>query len=489
MSALLIIGHGSTLNPDSSAPTHAQADELRKCGVFDEVVCAFWKEEPSLREALYMIASDFIWVVPNFISEGYFTREVLPRELQLEGSVTRRNGKTIVYCDPVGSHSSMTRLLVKRADEVALGVRRSETSLIVAGHGTSLNDLSRKAIELQVARIRDGGHGFAEVLDAYMEEEPFVAKWHEFSRAPNVVVVPFFIADGLHSYQDIPVLLGLESKPTAAASETDVFRQNPYEIRGRRVYYTSAIGTEPLMAGVILDQVYESCQRHGFARPSLRSSRTNVTDGSWPIARGAFVIGQIQVAPQPEDGWLLHHINDHPDNPAQATLFRPTDARTLSLCDDQGVYRKLKSAPNLRCGWKLCLASRHELHEALNFFYPGALGFLQHWQTQSLRPVHLRETLERQTGMFRWANQITDCQAQAMIARECDLQTKCLRRITWRLSAQQPLAQLTSAKLSPTAVDEGGLPLLCVEACTHIVSAALELTRPLREKSAVPGMA
>jgi hypothetical protein len=66
----------------------------------------------------------------------------------------------------------MTKLLLQRADEVAPGVPRGETSLIIVGHGTSLNENSRKVIEQQVALIRDGGYGFAEVVDAYMEEKP-----------------------------------------------------------------------------------------------------------------------------------------------------------------------------------------------------------------------------------------------------------------------------------------------------------------------------
>ena len=159
--ALVIVGHGSTLNPDSSAPTHAHADAIRKLGLFDEVHCAFWKEEPSMREVFYSVRSEVVYIVPNFISEGYFTRQVLPREMNLEGPITKRNGKTYLYCDPVGIHPSMTKLLLHRADEVAPGVPRNETTLIIVGHGTSLNENSRKAIETQVALIRDGGHGFA----------------------------------------------------------------------------------------------------------------------------------------------------------------------------------------------------------------------------------------------------------------------------------------------------------------------------------------
>ncbi len=45
-----------------------------------------------------------------------------------------------------------------------------------------------------------------------MEEQPFIAEWDSMSETPNVVVVPFFISDGLHSYQDIPVMLGIEAE-------------------------------------------------------------------------------------------------------------------------------------------------------------------------------------------------------------------------------------------------------------------------------------
>ena len=90
-----------------------------------------------------------------------------------------------------------------------------------------------------------------------MEEEPLISKWDEYSTQPNVVVVPFFISDGLHSYEDIPVLLGIASASPGAASAggREVFQHNPYHLRGRTLFYASAIGTEPLFADVILEQV------------------------------------------------------------------------------------------------------------------------------------------------------------------------------------------------------------------------------------------
>ena len=264
-SALLIVGHGSTENPDSSTPYFDHADEIRRRGLFAEVHCCFWKEEPSMREAPYMIDSDEIYVVPDFISEGYFTQDVIPRELRLTGPTTTVGAKTYHYCLPVGVHRSMTDLILKRAAEVAPGVDPAETTLIITGHGTGLNQNSTKAIRDQVDLIAASGAGYAAVKDAYMEEQPFIASWDEMSPTPNVVVVPFFISDGLHSFQDIPVLLGIESEVGAAASQREIFRHNPHHLRGKTLFYSSAIGTERLLAEVIIDQIADFDQANKYS--------------------------------------------------------------------------------------------------------------------------------------------------------------------------------------------------------------------------------
>ncbi len=146
--ALLIVAHGSTVNPDSSAPTLAHAAEIRHRRIFAEVECAFWKEEPSLRDALFLFDPESIrevYVVPNFISEGYFTQTVVPRELELNGRITKRsNSQAWKYCEPVGNHPMMTELLLKRAGEVAPDAVPAETSLLIVAHGTDLTEPNGK---------------------------------------------------------------------------------------------------------------------------------------------------------------------------------------------------------------------------------------------------------------------------------------------------------------------------------------------------------
>src|SRR5712691_278773 len=217
-SALLIVGHGSTVNPDSSAPTLAHAAEIRRRKVFVDVACAFWKEEPSLRDALFLFDPESIrqvYVVPNFISEGYFTQTVIPRELELTGRTTKRPGGQIwKYCEPVGNHPMMTDLLLHRALAVASDIDPSRTSLLIVAHGTDLNENSAVAAKREAEKIRALGK-YASVLNVYMEEPPLVADWKKLTSSPNVVVVPLFISDGLHSYEDIPLLIGIANERSA----------------------------------------------------------------------------------------------------------------------------------------------------------------------------------------------------------------------------------------------------------------------------------
>jgi sirohydrochlorin cobaltochelatase len=229
------------------------AETIRARGIFADVACCFWKEEPSLRDARFFFrdpAIGEVYVVPNFISEGYFTRTVIPRELELTGTETERvGGQVWKYCEPVGNHESMTGHLLERAREIAPGVPEKETSLLIVAHGTSLNDNSAVAAKEQAEKIRDLGR-YAAVVNVYMEEPPLVSDWLNLTKTQNVVVVPFFISDGLHSYEDIPALLGIDGKS-----------EGPHQLHGRSLFYSTAIGTDSRFADVIIEQARAFNQR------------------------------------------------------------------------------------------------------------------------------------------------------------------------------------------------------------------------------------
>ena len=280
MQALVIVAHGSHLNPDASTPTYDHADTIAETGVFDEVRTGFWKEEPSFREVLRTVESDEVYVVPLFVSEGYFTEEVIPRELRLEGwdldewesdgtSATHATfeaadvKKTVHYCGPVGTHNAMSDVIVRRAESVTGDDEVGEGfALAVVGHGTERNENSAKAVELHADRIAETGR-FEEVEALFMDENPEIDDVTEFFETTDVVVVPLFVADGYHTQEDIPEDMGL----------TDDYRtgwETPSEVDGHRIWYAGAVGTEALMADVVIERAADAGASVGDAIESIR---------------------------------------------------------------------------------------------------------------------------------------------------------------------------------------------------------------------------
>ena len=266
--ALVLVGHGSTLNAESSLPTYQHAEELRKRGIFAQVTECFWKLEPGIAGVLRGVFARRVFIVPLFISDGYFTEEVIPRELGMAAKgergfarVQRRGEQTLYYCEPVGTHPGMTEVILARARAIVkrfpfpVEPKPAVTALFIAGHGTSRNENSRVAIERHAAWIRQREQ-YAEVHAVFMEEEPRISDCYRLCGPANLVMVPFFISDGLHSFEDIPEMLG---EPRSAVQERyhtgqPSFR-NPTERQGKLVWYAASVGTEGRVAEVILERV------------------------------------------------------------------------------------------------------------------------------------------------------------------------------------------------------------------------------------------
>jgi sirohydrochlorin cobaltochelatase len=237
VTALVIVGHGSHLNEDSSLPVYEHAARIRETGEFDEVVECFWKEEPSMRHVLDTVESEDVCVVPAFISEGYFTQQVIPRELGLEGRLTTKGGKTIRYAGPLGTFEGMPDVILERTGDLMRGKEVSgRTALVLLGHGTDLNKNSGGVIYLNAERIRERGvYDLVEV--GFLDQEPEIDLVVEGIDAPNVILIPLFIAEGWHTRETIPQDLDLVGEVTPRDDKT--------------IFYGAPVGTHPSMANLI----------------------------------------------------------------------------------------------------------------------------------------------------------------------------------------------------------------------------------------------
>jgi hypothetical protein len=131
------------------------------------------------------------------------------------------------------------------------------------------------------------------------------------------------------------------------------------------------------------------------------------------------------------------------------------------------------------------LARPEELQRALDYFYPGRLAVFRAWKTGQLHTTPLRETLDRQSGMYRVAAKISDDQIDNVVGDFCRSDGGCLRTILWKRDRRGTVSstKLTKEKFDP-AYDQikalgrpgsatpatGTIPLLCQEPCNLLVA-------------------
>jgi sirohydrochlorin cobaltochelatase len=201
-----------------------------------------------------------------------------------------------------------------------------------------------------------------------------------------------------------------------------------------------------------------------------------------------FYFGQILVTKREAAGFVLSHRDDESLDKLQ-THRDAENAIEIAKYDDAGNYRPLKTAPNLRHGWRLELATVEELRCALDYFYPGRFAIFAAWKSGYLNTTALRETLDRQSGIYRVAAKISDPQINDLVADFCRSDGGCLRTILWKRDWSGVIAstKLPKEKFDPTydqamvsrppasatpatAAAAATVPLLCQEACNLLVA-------------------
>jgi hypothetical protein len=166
-----------------------------------------------------------------------------------------------------------------------------------------------------------------------------------------------------------------------------------------------------------------------------------------------FVLAQVVIRRQ-GSGFELRHAEDGARPAEELRLAEPGAVRELAQFTAGGAFRPLKSAPNLRAGWRVVAPDEAALESVLNQLYPGAVA--DWWAAQSPDPpvTSYREFVERQTGMYRIAAKLEDRQAERMVRSGCDARF-CLKQRLWPvagLSSDAPEAKSAIPCLEPCAV-------------------------------------
>ena len=162
-------------------------------------------------------------------------------------------------------------------------------------------------------------------------------------------------------------------------------------------------------------------------------------------------------------------------------------AREISTYAEDGAYRFTKGQVNLKRGWVMLLADAEELRQALDLFYPACLGLFVAHQNGSLDVENLRDKLNRQTGMYRFARSISDAGAQDLVRKVCGPAHQCAKRILWKIDESTHLEDSEASRfngISGDVPENEAIPLLCREACNHFVSECRRVAKAEFEQKA-----
>jgi uroporphyrin-III C-methyltransferase len=228
--ALVLAAHGSWGDPSANTRVRRLAEALRQRRLFDEVAVAFHQGEPGFGAVLDEVAAEEITVVPLMTSEGYYSDVVLPAAL---AQSRRYPAVRLRITPPVGTHPGIAPLVARRVTALLRehGLSRPAVTLALVGHGTPRHPQSRAAT-LQLAGILSRRRVAAEVLTAFLDDDPPLASLLERARQPAVLVLPFLIG-GSHAEHDLPRVLG--------------------EAPGRRVIVDAPIGALDGLAEIVVD--------------------------------------------------------------------------------------------------------------------------------------------------------------------------------------------------------------------------------------------
>ena len=234
--SLLLVGHGASTNADTGAAMLDHAGTLRRLGLFTRVETGFLKGEPAVEDALDALPEGRVVIVPFFMAGGHFANSVIPERLGLSGHITAQGARELHYASAVGLNLGMDALVLRaihRADLTG-GRALGNTAVFIIAHGSSKDPTSGAAARALADRLHEQNF-FREVHAGFLEESPTLADWLARGIDPPVTVVGMFAGDGAHAEDDVRQALGAHK-------------------RGRLYTYTGAIGAEPGMVALILDE-------------------------------------------------------------------------------------------------------------------------------------------------------------------------------------------------------------------------------------------
>jgi len=129
---LIVIGHGSTLNPQSEIDTQNVADQLKSLNCAAKVIALFLDQSPNLADWLENCDTDNVIVASHLFSGGGHESQDVPERLGIDPKLTKERltnnapigpieagGKQLWLCPPIGADDIVQDVIIERVIERA----------------------------------------------------------------------------------------------------------------------------------------------------------------------------------------------------------------------------------------------------------------------------------------------------------------------------------------------------------------------------------
>lgn len=181
------------------------------------------------------------------------------------------------------------------------------------------------------------------------------------------------------------------------------------------------------------------------------------------MSQAELLWGEVLVRPA-HPGFDIRHVGDRDIPSSSLVLLGVAQLRDLAQFTELGIFRPLKSAPDLKRGWRCAVKDVAQIGMALDHLYPGSVADWTAYNLRQTSATHYRAFASRQTGMYRNTAMLSDTEAMR-VAESCCHASLCLKARQWTIHSRE----------LPVARNKNDIP--CLEPCALLLELARKSVR------------
>ncbi|MCF8466309.1 MAG: hypothetical protein K9G33_02815 [Sneathiella sp.] len=246
--SVILIAHGSRLSDDAHEAAVRHALTLRQSNRYGFVDVCFLATQKNLPN----LPKGEIFLLPFFMSNGYFVAKCIPELFGLENGRRIELDRHIYQCEALGTDPELADIIVTMGEEVCRDQSDDpkHVHLVLVAHGSEKSRASSEATYLQRKAV-ESKKKFAAVSVAFLNERPYLEDWllEQPDDGLPLVLVGLFAADGPHAAEDVPS--GISNWRAKSSSPVNA-------------HYAGAVGVRPEIVRLIQHSI-SRCASAGFA--------------------------------------------------------------------------------------------------------------------------------------------------------------------------------------------------------------------------------